>query len=45
MFYFFKKKKVNVDANADADADADAGISKLPFTLMHIWNCCYILGL
>ena len=43
MFYFFKKKKVNADANADADADA--GISKLPFTLMHIWNCCYILGL
>ena len=36
MLYFFKKKKVNADANADADADADAGISKLPFTLMHI---------
>ena len=36
MFYFFKKKKVNADTNADADADTDAGISKLPFTLMHI---------
>ena len=33
MSYFFRKKK---KINADADADADAGISKWPFTLMHI---------
>ena len=33
MSYFFRKKK---KINADANADADAGISKWPFTLMHI---------